>query len=129
MTDASFILRRGGDGEHVARAIGGIEGARDADMTAAALAEARYRDWDRARMTGAAETRAHAAGAYTPVLALTAEDTPAVQQRLTLPARIRLRTPLDEAVAIMRGLVDEFGDLFPDECGAAVAWLAKHGAE
>jgi hypothetical protein len=62
-------------------------------------------------------------------LTLVSEDAPgAVQTRLTLPARQRAPTGLSEASAIIAGLVDEFGDLFPDECAAAVAWLARRAA-
>ncbi|HXE51210.1 MAG TPA: hypothetical protein VN663_22725 [Ramlibacter sp.] len=116
-----------GDGDHVAGILTG-QVERDPDVAGAALAEARYRDWQHARMTGAADTSAFGtAGAYTspPPLALTPDDVPAVQTRLTLPSRQRTRTPLDDAAAIIKGLVDEFGDLFPDECAAAVAWLAR----
>lgn len=115
-----------GDGEHVA----GILGAQisDPEIAGAALAEARYRDWDHARMTGAVETSAFAATAYAPPLALTPDDVPAVQTRLSLPARQRPRTALDDAAAIIKGLVDEFADLFPEECAAAVAWLARRDA-
>lgn len=117
-----------GDGAHTAAVLDAP--TRDADLAGAALAEARYRDWEQARMTGAVATRAFAEGAYTPPpLALTAEEAPAVQTRLTLPARQRPWTAFDDAAAVIRGLVDEFADLFPDECAAAVAWLARRGKE
>lgn len=117
-----------GDGDHVATIINSEARERDPDIAGAALAEARYRDWQHARMTGAVETSAFAATAYVPPLALLPDDVPAVQTRLTLPARQRPRTTLDDAAAIIKGLVDEFGDLFPDECATAAAWLARRDA-
>lgn len=118
-----------GDGKHTARAR--AAGEIDAELSGAALAEARYRDWDHARRTGAVETTAHASAAYAPpALTLSPEDRPAVQTRIALP-RLQAstadfgapETELARARAILAGLLEEFGDVFPDELAAAREFL------
>jgi hypothetical protein len=119
-----------GDGEHAAAARGDAKMLLTADpeITGAALAEARYRDWHAQRATGAASAYAPRGAAYAPPpLVLAPDDAPAVvQTRFALPVRQRGARDADRLAAatlIIRGLVAEFGDLFPDECAAAVAWL------
>jgi hypothetical protein len=117
-----------GDGEHVGTMLGRrlADGATDDSYAGPELAAARYRDWLAAQRSGAVETRAFAS-APAPDLVLRPEEPGAVQTRITLPAR-QHRSPaadVGEALALLRGLVDEFGALFPDECAAAAAFLAR----
>lgn len=119
-----------GDGRHTRGVLDQPDS--NPEIAGAALAEARYRDWDHARRTGAVETTAHATAAYAPpALTLSPEDRPAVQTRIILP---RLQsstavfgtpeTELARARAILAGLVEEFGDVFPEELAAAREFLS-----
>lgn len=113
-----------GDGDNTRGIWGGAE--LSGEQSAAALADARYRDWLAAERHGA--DSAPGAAYAPPPLVLTADPTAAVQTRLTLPTRARDGRPpaLREAAAIIAGLVEEFGELFPDEMAAAVAWLSRN---
>jgi hypothetical protein len=122
-----------GDGSETRRAMtaAAIEDAAG-ELAGAALAEARYRDWYTARATGALDAVTPRAVPYTaPPLSLTSEAPVATQTRLVIPpARARADAAVRMATAerIIRGLVEEFGELFPDETAAAVAWLKEGGA-
>lgn len=115
-----------GDGAETRRTMNS-KAQRDAEMTGAALAEARYRDWFSARATGDLDAVAHAGAYEPPPLALLPDDAPAaVQTRLAIPPRRPADTAarLAQAEAIIRALASEFAELFPDELAAAVRLLA-----
>lgn len=118
-----------GDGADTRRVLASGDAAESPEVAGAALAEARYRDWYAARATGALDAVTPRAATYTaPTLSLASEAPAATQARLTIPparARADMAARLDEAERIIRGLVDEFGDIFPDECAAAVRFLKE----
>lgn len=126
-----------GDGNHTRAAIGrtASEGLSDPELTGAALTEARYRDWYAARAAGTPAIRARAetanGTAAPPALTLTPDDGAAVQTRMALGGAAHRRdhaaerVRLGEATAIIRALVEEFGELFPEELAAAAAFLKR----
>jgi hypothetical protein len=108
-----FLLT--GDGEHTAGIFDAAE--RDPALLGPRLAEARYRDWQSNGGLFSDERQATAAPAE---LTLTAEE------RETKPNGTAIRDNRDKtAIAILMALVDEFGELFPEELAAAKQYLAN----
>lgn len=98
-----------GDGDHVATLCFSIDDkiTGTGELTGAALAEARYRDWLEYRATGQEpERRVHSGQAEGFTLAPERDDPPARVNRTTVSCPERLAS----AELVIHGLVAEFGD-------------------
>jgi hypothetical protein len=112
----SFALT--GDGEHAA----GIFDAPDRDpaLLGPRLAEARYRDW---QQSGGLFPDERQGTACPPAFSLVCQESEHSQKPL---AKGAIRDGRDlRAIAILRELVNEFSELFPDELAAAKKYLAE----
>lgn len=104
-----------GDGQHVDGVLCGLERGEDFP---AQLAAARYHDWRAAQ----GELLARFAGNGAPEFELVGEAAPTGTNGYGTGLRTaRLR----RACVILAALVDEFGELFPDELAAAKAFLSE----